>query len=165
MKATLVALALAPAAALLAPAAKTAPATAAAAIGKSPSVLGGVGETAPFCPRPGACWDPVGFTERTSDSLMLWYRAAELKHSRVAMLACAGWITNGLGLYFPGKLASGVDFSSLSKNPLEAWAQTPHGSRAASDAFGAVVPRRAPRGRQRSRAPRPISSIGRGAAL
>ena len=32
---------------------------------------------------------------------MLWYRAAELKHSRVAMLACTGWLVNQYELYFP----------------------------------------------------------------
>merc|ERR1719181_2157685 len=122
------ALCLSCASAFVGPAA-TSTARAAPVEAKSPAILGGVGETAPFG-KNGACWDPVGFTERTSDALMLWYRAAELKHSRVAMLACAGWITNGLGLYFPGKLSSGVDFSSLSKNPLEAWAQTPYDGKA-----------------------------------
>ena len=57
---------------------------------------------------------------------MLWYRAAELKHSRVAMLACTGWLVNQYELYFPGNLAAGKAFSSLGKNPLEAWAATPY---------------------------------------
>ena len=74
-------------------------ASAAAFGGVSPPVLKGVGITAPFGnAADGTCWDPVGFTTRTSDPLMLWYRAAELKHSRVAMLASAGWIVNGLHL-------------------------------------------------------------------
>jgi hypothetical protein len=103
-----------------APAARPAPLEA-----KSPAVLDGIGATAPFAGN-GKCWDPVGFTERTEDSLMLWYRAAELKHSRVAMLACAGWLVNQYELYFPGNLATGKAFSSLGKNPLEAWAATPY---------------------------------------
>ena len=103
-----------------APAARPAPLEA-----KSPAVLDGIGATAPFAGN-GKCWDPVGFTERTEDSLMLWYRAAELKHSRVAMLACTGWLVNQYELYFPGNLAAGKAFSSLGKNPLEAWAATPY---------------------------------------
>ena len=102
-------------------------ASAAAFGGVSPPVLKGVGITAPFGnAADGTCWDPVGFTTRTSDPLMLWYRAAELKHSRVAMLASAGWIVNGLHLSFPGDLATGVKFSDLAaKSPLEAWEATP----------------------------------------
>ena len=88
-------------------------------------MLDGIGATAPFAGG-GKCWDPVGFTERTEDSLMLWYRAAELKHSRVAMLACAGWLVNQYELYFPGNLATDTPFSSLGKNPLEAWSATPY---------------------------------------
>ena len=103
-----------------APAARPAPLEA-----KSPAVLDGIGATAPFAGN-GKCWDPVGFTERTEDSLMLWYRAAELKHSRVAMLACTGWLVNQYELYFPGNLAAGKAFSSLGKNPLEAWSATPY---------------------------------------
>merc|ERR1719273_2974970 len=117
------ALCLSGAAALVAPVAPAQRSTQLAA--KSPACLNGVGETAPFG-KNGNCWDPVGFTERTSDPLMLWYRAAELKHSRVAMLACTGWLVNQYQLYFPGELSSGTTFSSLGKNPLEAWAATPY---------------------------------------
>merc|ERR1719178_347206 len=91
----------------------------------SADVLDGIGVTAPFGKK-GKCWDPIGFTERTTDPLLLWYRAAELKHSRVAMLACTGWLVNQYELYFPGNLAAGKAFSSLGKNPLEAWAATPY---------------------------------------
>ena len=94
--------------------------------GTSPACLKGVGATAPLGGKEGKCWDPVGFTDRTSDGLMLWYRAAELKHSRVAMLATAGWIVNGMGMSFPGNLATDTPFSSLSHNPLDAWAQVPY---------------------------------------
>ena len=86
--------------------------------GVSPPVLKGVGITAPFGnAADGTCWDPVGFTERTEDSLMLWYRAAELKHSRVAMLACAGWIVNGLHLSLPGTIDYETKFSDLAALP------------------------------------------------
>jgi hypothetical protein len=97
----------------------------------SADVLDGIGVTAPFgkigmMGTPAKCWDPIGFTERTTDPLLLWYRAAELKHSRVAMLACTGWLVNQAELYFPGNLAPGMPFSSLGKNPLEAWNATPY---------------------------------------
>jgi hypothetical protein len=97
----------------------------------SADVLDGIGVTAPFgkigmMGTPAKCWDPIGFTERTTDPLLLWYRAAELKHSRVAMLACTGWLVNQAELYFPGNLAPGTPFSSLGKNPLEAWNATPY---------------------------------------
>merc|ERR1719316_285452 len=42
------------------------------------------------------------------------------------MLACTGWLVNQYELYFPGNLAAGKAFSSLGKNPLEAWAATPY---------------------------------------
>ena len=45
---------------------------------------------------------------------------------RVAMLACAGWLVNQYELYFPGNLATDTPFSSLGKNPLEAWSATPY---------------------------------------
>ena len=42
------------------------------------------------------------------------------------MLACAGWLVNQYELYFPGNLATDTPFSSLGKNPLEAWSATPY---------------------------------------
>ena len=57
---------------------------------------------------------------------MLWYRAAELKHSRVAMLATAGWIVNSVGVHLPGDLAKGLSFGSLSHDPLASWEQVPY---------------------------------------
>ena len=66
------------------------------------------------------------FGNSVANQTVLWYRAAELKHSRVAMLATAGWIVNALGVSFPGELPqAGLTFSSLSHNPLEAWAAVP----------------------------------------
>jgi len=57
---------------------------------------------------------------------ILWYRAAELKHSRVAMLATAGWLINAAGVSFPGDLTYGTKFSSLSHLPHEAWDVVPY---------------------------------------
>ena len=50
-------------------------------------------------------FDPVGYSTKVSDEGMLWFRAAELKHSRVAMLAFTGWCINGAGIHFPGYLS------------------------------------------------------------
>eukprot|EP00621_Florenciella_sp_RCC1693_P003933 CAMPEP_0182531068 /NCGR_PEP_ID=MMETSP1323-20130603/7709_1 /TAXON_ID=236787 /ORGANISM="Florenciella parvula, Strain RCC1693" /LENGTH=206 /DNA_ID=CAMNT_0024740531 /DNA_START=61 /DNA_END=681 /DNA_ORIENTATION=+ len=78
-------------------------------------------------------FDPVGYSTKVSDEGMLWFRAAELKHSRVAMLAFVGWCMNGAGYHFPGYLseAEGVTFESLSKlAPKEAWEAMPTSGKA-----------------------------------
>merc|ERR1719206_396790 len=41
----------------------------------------------------GQIWDPAGFATY-SDQSLIWFRACELKHGRVAMLASAGWMAN-----------------------------------------------------------------------
>jgi light-harvesting complex I chlorophyll a/b binding protein 1 len=46
-------------------------------------------------------WDPAGFSNNCSPSQMAWYRAAELKHGRVAMLAALGYVTVAAGIHFP----------------------------------------------------------------
>uniref|UniRef100_A0A7S0LSK1 Uncharacterized protein n=1 Tax=Coccolithus braarudii TaxID=221442 RepID=A0A7S0LSK1_9EUKA len=48
-----------------------------------------VGESGPF---PGI-FDPLGFSTKADAKKMAWYREAELKHGRVAMLASLGMIT------------------------------------------------------------------------
>merc|ERR1719231_2112082 len=73
-------------------------------------------------------FDPVGYSETASDEAMLWFRAAELKHSRVAMLAFTGWCVNGAGFHFPGFLSKneGVSFESLAGlKPIDAWEAVP----------------------------------------
>jgi len=55
--------------------------------------VGGEGpEPMPFTTSTSVNWDPCGFVERSPEWLP-WYREAELKHGRVAMLACAGIVT------------------------------------------------------------------------
>jgi len=76
--------------------------------------------------NPVGVFDPWGLAAMGGDETILWYRAAELKHSRVAMLATAGWIVNALGVSFPGDLAYGQPFSSLSHLPHEAWDAVPY---------------------------------------
>merc|ERR1719198_2830858 len=42
------------------------------------------------------------------------------------MLACAGWIVQGMGFHLPGDIATGTTFESLSKlKPIEQWAAMP----------------------------------------
>jgi len=67
-------------------------------------------------------WDPAGFGKLASPTTMKWFRASELKHGRVAMLATVGWAfqANGGGK-IPFPLESGL--APLSANPLEANAQ------------------------------------------
>ncbi|KAH8071776.1 chlorophyll A-B binding protein [Aureococcus anophagefferens] len=70
----------------------------------------------------GALFDPAGFTKIASPTTMKWFRASELKHGRVAMLANVGWVVQASGygtIKFP--LEGGL--ARLSKVPLEANAQ------------------------------------------
>ena len=70
----------------------------------------------------GVMWDPAGFGKLASPTTMKWFRASELKHGRVAMLATLGWAvqSNGGGV-IPFPLESGL--APLSTKPLEANAQ------------------------------------------
>ncbi|KAH8081665.1 chlorophyll A-B binding protein [Aureococcus anophagefferens] len=45
----------------------------------------------------GALFDPAGFTKIASPTTMKWFRASELKHGRVAMLANVGWVVQASG--------------------------------------------------------------------
>mmetsp|Transcript_4847 Transcript_4847/g.6970 ORF Transcript_4847/g.6970 Transcript_4847/m.6970 type:complete len:176 (+) Transcript_4847:292-819(+) len=84
------------------------------------------GNTAPF-----KTFDPLGLATLGSDSTLAWFRAAELKHARVAMLATTGYLVQGAGFHFPGMLSSDVSFESLSSmKPLDAWAAVPEGGKA-----------------------------------
>lgn len=79
------------------------------------------GFTAPF-----KGWDPLGLAELGSEETLAWFRAAELKHSRVAMLATTGYIVQASGYHFPGMLSKDVSFESLSTmKPFDAWDAMP----------------------------------------
>lgn len=47
-------------------------------------------------------FDPLGLSE-TYEPLLPFFREAELKHGRTAMLAVMGWIVADLGVRFPGE--------------------------------------------------------------
>jgi hypothetical protein len=66
------------------------------------------GYTAPF-----KGFDPLGLADLGSDETLAWFRAAELKHSRVAMLATAGYLFQAGGFHFPGMLSKDISFESL----------------------------------------------------
>ena len=56
----------------------------------------------------------------------MWFRASELKHGRVAMLATVGYLTGAAGITFPGEIAKGVSFASCNANGVfNAWSSVP----------------------------------------
>merc|ERR1712127_10127 len=76
-------------------------------------------------------FDPMGLATVGSDETLAWFRAAELKHSRVAMVATTGFLVNAAGLHFPGMLSSDISFESLSAmKPIDAWAAVPDAGKA-----------------------------------
>jgi len=71
-------------------------------------------------------FDPLNLATAGSDETLLWFRAAELKHGRVAMVATTGYLINAAGFHFPGMLSSDISFESLSTmTPPDAWAAVP----------------------------------------
>merc|ERR1719224_98163 len=70
----------------------------------------------------------MGFSKIASEETLAWFRAAELKHSRVAMAAATGWawVASG-GALLPGYLSieQGVTFESLGRNGYAAWDAVP----------------------------------------
>merc|ERR1712084_54132 len=77
-------------------------------------------------------WDPIGYTADGDVAAFKRRRQTELKHGRISMLACMGYITPELGLKFPGKLSpsAGLKFAdipnglkALSAVPALGWAQ------------------------------------------
>jgi len=74
-------------------------------------------------------WDPAGLADLGTPATLAWFRAAELKHSRVAMAATVGWIINEAGIHFDGDISKGVSFESLGKG-VQAWDNTPDAGKA-----------------------------------
>lgn len=82
---------------------------------------GVAGSTAPL-----KNFDPLNLANVGSDQTFAWFQAAELKHSRAAMLATTGFLVQAAGIHFPGMLSKDVSFESLSgMNPVEQWANVP----------------------------------------
>merc|ERR1719498_1681672 len=76
----------------------------------------------------GKVFDHIGLSKIASEETLAWYRAAELKHSRVAMAAVTGWawVSSG-GPLFPGYLSieEGITFESLGRDGYAAWDAVP----------------------------------------
>lgn len=76
-------------------------------------------------------FDPLNYANVGSDETLRWFRAAELKHSRVAMLATTGYIVQAAGFHFPGMLSKEISFESLSSmKPFDAWEAVPNAGKA-----------------------------------
>mmetsp|Transcript_28104 Transcript_28104/g.41513 ORF Transcript_28104/g.41513 Transcript_28104/m.41513 type:complete len:205 (-) Transcript_28104:252-866(-) len=84
------------------------------------------GSTAPL-----KAFDPMGLATVGSEETLAWFRAAELKHSRVAMLATTGYLFNAAGFHFEGQLSSDIAFADLAAmKPIDAWAAVPDAGKA-----------------------------------
>ena len=82
-------------------------------------------------------FDPLNLANLGSDETLAWFRAAELKHSRVAMVATTGYLINAAGFHFPGMLSSDVSFESLaSMKPIDAWDAVPDAGKSCSSKVG-----------------------------
>merc|ERR1719379_290046 len=77
-------------------------------------------------------FDPAGLAKLGSDKTLAWYRACELKHGRVAMLATGGWMVQSLGVHFPGYISSSqkLKFEDLGTEPLAAFSKLPDAGKA-----------------------------------
>merc|ERR1719267_261379 len=74
----------------------------------------------------GEIWDPLDISGSVSDEALMWFRAAELKHGRAAMLATVGYMVGAAGITFPGEIAGGVTFASVNANGVfSAWSNVP----------------------------------------
>jgi len=73
-------------------------------------------------------FDPLNLATLGSPATLKFFRAAEIKHGRVAMAAMVGFLVHINHIHFPGMLSPtfGVSFEALSaKGPFEAWDSIP----------------------------------------
>jgi hypothetical protein len=68
-------------------------------------------------------WDPLNLAKTPEKFEKLRY--VEVKHGRIAMLACLGHWAAGSGFRFPGELSESVKFADISGTGLQAMAQVP----------------------------------------
>merc|ERR1719498_2073265 len=74
----------------------------------------------------GEICDPLDISGSVSDEALMWFRAAELKHGRAAMLATVGYIVGAAGITFPGEIAGGISFASVNADGVyNAWGNVP----------------------------------------
>ena len=73
-------------------------------------------------------FDPLRLADMASPKTLAWYRHAELKHGRVAMLAWTGFAYMSIpnAPLFPGAIdQAGTTFAQLGHDPFAAWAAVP----------------------------------------
>jgi len=93
--------------------------------------LGAALEELPGNSKPIKSFDPFGLAGVGSDETFAWFRAAELKHSRVAMLASTGFLVQSAGIHFPFMLSKDISCESLSSlKAFDQWAQVPDAGKA-----------------------------------
>merc|ERR1712217_713382 len=78
-----------------------------------------VGVCAPFGEPGKYVWDPMGETVDMDEDKFRWYRQAEIKHGRVAMIAIAGLLNQGLWRFGAVELASYEGGLGLAPNDFD----------------------------------------------
>ena len=73
-------------------------------------------------------WDPLALADLGTEVTVDFFRAAEVKHGRIAMMASLGYMHHLAGIQLPGYLSpsEGLKFSDLgAMSPGEAWGKVP----------------------------------------
>jgi len=77
-------------------------------------------------------WDPLNlgsaeFWGTSNEATVGFLRHAEIKHGRVAMAAFVGYVLQANGIHWPGNLANGVSYESISAagGPAQQWDAMP----------------------------------------
>ncbi|GMI31166.1 hypothetical protein TrRE_jg11444 [Triparma retinervis] len=89
----------------------------------------GIDNSGKFFPETGKVpWDPLNLMNRLDDKGIAWFRAAEIKHGRVAMMATLGWVAQVNHFSFGGFISptEGVKFSDIAQaSPFDAISMIP----------------------------------------
>ena len=108
------------------PAEEAAPAPAPAPTKPYLETIYGVSKNPVFGGKP---WDPMGLATIGTDGTLDFFRAAEVKHGRIAMAAFLGFAHHKAGIVFPGLLSvkEGISFADLGAvDPVSAWSMVPY---------------------------------------
>ncbi|GMH88640.1 hypothetical protein TrVE_jg13509 [Triparma verrucosa] len=93
------------------------------------SSVQGITNTGKFYPETGKqVWDPLNLMNRLDSKGVAWFRAAEIKHGRVAMMANLGWLAQVNHFHFGGQISptEGVSFADIAEaSPFEAIGKIP----------------------------------------
>jgi len=81
---------------------------------------------------PTGFWDPLGYCDNVTELEFKRLRSCELKHGRISMIACSGFLVTAAGIRLPGYLSpsKGLKFAdmpaglaAISKVPTGGWIQ------------------------------------------